>query len=162
MLKFDIVSLLCTAVNILVLYFLMKKFLFDRVNAIFDQRRQMIDDDYAAAEAARTQAETEREAYAQKMESAQQEVEQIIKDGRAEAHAEYNRIIAGAQTQAQKEIAKAQVAIDKQREDTMRSIKTEVGQLVALAAGKIMEEDVSDEIGERLYEEMMAQAGEQK
>lgn len=161
MLRFDI-NLVFTVINLLVLYILMKKFLFDKINAIFEQRRQMIDEDYAAAEAAKTQAETDRADYAQRVEAAQQEVEQIIKDGRAEAHAEYNRIIAGAQTQAQKEIAKAQVAIDKQREDTMRSIKTEVGQLVALAAGKIMEEDVSDEIGARLYEEMMAQAGEQK
>lgn len=161
MLRLD-ANLIFTVINLLVLYFLMKKFLFDKVNAIFQQRQQMVDDDYAAAEAARAQAETDRETYAQKLETAQQEVEQIIKDGRAEAHTEYNRIIAGAQVQAQKEIAKAQVAIDKQREDTMRSIKTEVGQLVAMAAGKIMEEDVSDEIGERLYEEMMAQAGERK
>lgn len=86
----------------------------------------------------------------------------MMKQGREQAHAEYNRIIAGAQTQAQKEIAKAQVAIGKQREDAMRSFKTEVGQLVAMAAGKIMEEDVPDAVGERLYEEMMAQAGERK
>lgn len=161
MLRLDI-NLIFTVINLLVLYILMKKFLFDKVNAIFEQRRQMIDEDRAAAEAARVQAEAERADYAQKLETAEQEVEQILKDGRAEAHAEYNRIIAGAQQQAQKEIAKAQTAIDKQREDTMRSIKSEVGQLVAMAAGKIMEEDVSDEIGERLYEEMMAQAGEQK
>ncbi len=162
MLKFDVISLLCTAGNLLLLYFLMKKFLFDKVNAIFEQRQQMIDEDYAAAEAAKTQAEADRADYVRKMEAAREEADRIVKDGRAEAHAEYNRIIAGAQVQAQKEIARAQVAIDKQREDTMRSIKTEVGQLVALAAGKIMEEDVSDEVGERLYEEMMAQAGEGK
>lgn len=162
MLKFDIVSLLCTAGNILILYFLMKKFLFDKVNAIFAQRQQMIDEDYAAAETARTQAESDREVYAQKLEAAQEAVDQLMKDGRDQAHAEYNRIIAGAQAQAQKEIAKAQVAIDKQREDTMHSIKSEVGQLVALAAGKIMEEGVSDEVGERLYEELMAEAGEGK
>lgn len=161
MLRLD-ANLIFTVINLLVLYFLMKKFLFDKVNAIFAQRQQMIDDDYAAAEAARTQAEADRADYAQKVEAAQEEAERIVKDGRAEAHAEYNRIIAGAQVQAQKEIAKAQVAIDKQREDTMRSIKTEVGQLVALAAGKVMEQDVSDEVGERLYEEMMAQAGEGK
>ena len=50
MLKFDVISLLCTAGNLLLLYFLMKKFLFDKVNAIFEQRQQMIDEDYAAAE----------------------------------------------------------------------------------------------------------------
>ena len=157
MLRFDI-NLIFTVVNLLVLYFLMKKFLFDKVNAIFRQRQELIDEDYAAAEAARAQAETDRETYTEKLTAVEQEVDRMMK----QAHAEYNRIIAGAQTQAQKEIAKAQVAIGKQREDAMRSFKTEVGQLVAMAAGKIMEEDVPDEVGERLYEEMMAQAGERK
>ena len=159
MLRFDI-NLIFTVVNLLVLYFLMKKFLFDKVNAIFRQRQELIDEDYAAAEAARTQAETDRETYTEKLTAVEQEVDRMMKQGREQAHAEYNRIIAGAQTQAQKEIAKAQVAIGKQREDAMRSFKTEVGQLVAMAAGKIMEEDVPDAVGERLYEEMMAQAGE--
>ena len=161
MLRFDI-NLIFTVVNLLVLYFLMKKFLFDKVNAIFRQRQELIDEDYAAAEAARTQAETDRETYTEKLTAVEQEVDRMMKQGREQAHAEYNRIIAGAQTQAQKEIAKAQVAIGKQREDAMRSFKTEVGQLVAMAAGKIMEEDVPDAVGERLYEEMMAQAGEGK
>jgi len=161
MLRLDI-NLVFTVVNLLVLYLLMKKFLFDKVNAIFEQRRQMVDEDYAAAQAARAQAESDRAAYTEKLAAAQQELDQMMKQGREEAHAEYNRIIAGAQTQAQKEIAKAQLAIDKQREDAMRSVKTEVGQLVALAAGRIMEEGVSDEVGERLYEEMMAEAGERK
>ncbi len=161
MLRFDI-NLIFTVVNLLVLYFLMKKFLFDKVNAIFRQRQELIDEDYAAAEAARTQAETDRETYTEKLTAVEQEVDRMMKQGREQAHAEYNRIIAGAQTQAQKEIAKAQVAIGKQREDAMRSFKTEVGQLVAMAAGKIMEEDVPDAVGERLYEEMMAQAGERK
>ena len=161
MLRFDI-NLIFTVVNLLVLYFLMKKFLFDKVNAIFRQRQELIDEDYAAAEAARAQAETDRETYTEKLTAVEQEVDRMMNQGREQAHAEYNRIIAGAQTQAQKEIAKAQVAIGKQREDAMRSFKTEVGQLVAMAAGKIMEEDVPDAVGERLYEEMMAQAGERK
>lgn len=161
MLRLDI-NLVFTIVNLLVLYVLMKKFLFDKVNAVIEQRRQMIDENQAAAEAARAQAEQERQAYEQKLEAVQGTVDQMMKDGRDQAHAEYNRIIAGAQTQAQKEIIKAQTAIDKQREDSMRALKIEVGQLVALAAGKIMEQGVSDEVGERLYEELMAEAGEQK
>ena len=42
------------------------------------------------------------------------------------------------------------------------ALRSLVGQLVALTAGKLLEEDVSDEVCERLYEEMMAQAGERE
>ena len=100
MLRFDI-NLIFTVVNLLVLYFLMKKFLFDKVNAIVRQRQELIDEDYAAAEAARTQAETDRETYTEKLTAVEQEVDRMMKQGREQAHAEYNRIIAGAQTQAQ-------------------------------------------------------------
>ena len=80
MLKFDVISLLCTAGNLLLLYFLMKKFLFDKVNAIFEQRQQMIDEDYAAAEAAKTQAEADRADYVQKMEAAREEMGRVIQE----------------------------------------------------------------------------------
>ena len=86
----------------------------------------------------------------------------ILKEGREKARVEYNRVLANAQAEAQKEVAKAHASIARDREETMRSIKTEVGQLVALTAGKLLEEDVSDEVCERLYEEMMAQAGERE
>ena len=93
---------------------------------------------------------------------ADQEVDGILKEGREKARVEYNRVLANAQAEAQKEVAKAHASIARDREETMRSIKTEVGQLVALTAGKLLEEDVSDEVCERLYEEMMAQAGERE
>ena len=60
MLRFDI-NLIFTVVNLLVLYLLMKKFLFDKENTIFRQRKEMIEVDYAATETTRDKAETDRE-----------------------------------------------------------------------------------------------------
>ena len=42
MLRFDF-NVIFTIINLLVLYFLMKKFLFDKVNNIIQQRQQMVD-----------------------------------------------------------------------------------------------------------------------
>lgn len=161
MLKFDF-NVIFTIINLLVLYFLMKKFLFDKVNDIFRQRQEMIDNEYSAAELARVQAEADREKYAQALAEADQQVHGLLHEGREKAQVEYNRILANAQTEAQKEMAKAQATIAREREETMRSIKTEVGQLVAMAAGRLLEEEVSDEVGDRLYAEMMTQAGERE
>lgn len=159
MLKFDI-NVVFTIINLLVLYFLAKKFLFDRVNQIIDQRQQMVDDEYNAAKAAREQAEADQKTYTEALAQAEMEVDSILKDGKEKARVEYNRILAQAQAEAQTEIAKAHASIARDKEETMRSIQTEVGQLVALAAGKVMETEVSEEVGQRLYQEMMTQAGE--
>lgn len=159
MLKFDI-NVVFTIINLLVLYFLAKKFLFDRVNQIIDQRQQMVDDEYNAAKAAREQAEADQKTYTEALAQAESEVDSILKDGKEKARVEYNRVLAQAQAEAQTEIAKAHASIARDKEETMRSIQTEVGQLVALAAGKVMETEVPEEVGQRLYQEMMTQAGE--
>lgn len=159
MLKFDI-NVVFTIINLLVLYFLAKKFLFDRVNQIIDQRQQMVDDEYNAAKAAREQAEADQKTYTEALSQAESEVDSILKDGKEKARVEYNRVLAQAQAEAQTEIAKAHASIARDKEETMRSIQTEVGQLVALAAGKVMETEVPEEVGQRLYQEMMTQAGE--
>lgn len=159
MLKFDI-NVVFTIINLLVLYFLAKKFLFDRVNQIIDQRQQMVDDEYNAAKAAREQAEADQKTYTEALAQAETEVDSILKDGKEKARVEYNRVLAQAQAEAQTEIAKAHASIARDKEETMRSIQTEVGQLVALAAGKVMETEVPEEVGQRLYQEMMTQAGE--
>lgn len=159
MLKFDI-NVVFTIINLLVLYFLAKKFLFDRVNQIINQRQQMVDDEYNAAKAAREQAEADQKTYTEALAQAETEVDSILKDGKEKARVEYNRILAQAQAEAQTEIAKAHASIARDKEETMRSIQTEVGQLVALAAGKVMETEVPEEVGQRLYQEMMTQAGE--
>ena len=159
MLKFDI-NVVFTIINLLVLYFLAKKFLFDRVNQIIDQRQQMVDDEYNAAKTAREQAEADQKTYTEALAQAESEVDSILKDGKEKARVEYNRVLAQAQADAQTEIAKAHASIARDKEETMRSIQTEVGQLVALAAGKVMETEVPEEVGQRLYQEMMTQAGE--
>ena len=51
MLRFDF-NVIFTIINLLVLYFLKKKFLYDKVNNIIQQRQQMVDEEYAAAQAA--------------------------------------------------------------------------------------------------------------
>ena len=44
MLKFDIVNFVCVVVNLLVLYVLMKKFVFGRVTKIIDARQALLEE----------------------------------------------------------------------------------------------------------------------
>ena len=56
MLKLDI-NLLYTVVNILVMYALLRKFLFKPVQDVLDKRQKMVDDELANAQDAKTKAE---------------------------------------------------------------------------------------------------------
>ena len=77
MLRFDF-NVIFTIINLLVLYFLMKKFLFDKVNNIIQQRQQMVDEEYAAAQAAREQAQADQAKYSAALAQADQEVDGIL------------------------------------------------------------------------------------
>ena len=50
MLSFDPVNFVCMIINILILFFIAKKFLFGRVNDIIEKRDQEIKDSYATAD----------------------------------------------------------------------------------------------------------------
>ena len=50
MLRLDVVNLVCTVLNLLILYFLMKKFLFGRVNNIIKERQELINKQFEEAE----------------------------------------------------------------------------------------------------------------
>ena len=116
MLRFDF-NVIFTIINLLVLYFLMKKFLFDKVNNIIQQRQQMVDEEYAAAQAAREQAQADQAKYSAALAQADQEVDGILKEGREKARVEYNRVLANAQAEAQK------VAMRNVRRDANDAVK---------------------------------------
>lgn len=57
MLRLDI-NLVFTVINLLVLYFFMRKFLFGRVNKIVEERKALIEKQFADAEAAQNEADS--------------------------------------------------------------------------------------------------------
>ena len=59
MLKFDI-NLLFTVINVLILLFVVWRFLLKPVHRILDQRREEVEKEYLDAQQAKEQAETER------------------------------------------------------------------------------------------------------
>ena len=58
MLKLDI-NLLYTVVNVLIMYALLRKFLFKPVQDVLDKRQKMVDDELANAQDAKTKAEAD-------------------------------------------------------------------------------------------------------
>ena len=57
MLKFDIVNFVCVVVNLLVLYVLMKKFVFGRVTRIIDARQALLEEKNASVAKAQEEAD---------------------------------------------------------------------------------------------------------
>ena len=86
MIKIDI-NLVFTIINLLVLYLLMKKFLFGPIINVMDQRKAMIDQQFAEAKERQDNAKVLQEQYEGALKSAKEESYQIMEQARKEAKA---------------------------------------------------------------------------
>lgn len=97
MLDFDFWTILFSVINILVLFFFLKKFLFGRVNAMLEKRAQMVQADMDEAKQHAADAEKLKNAYEETLSGAKQEAKQIIATAEQNAHAQGSEITAKAQ-----------------------------------------------------------------
>ena len=96
MIKIDI-NLVFTIINLLVLYLLMKKFLFGPIIKVMDVRKAMIDQQFAGAKEQEDQAKALKEQYEGALKSAREESFQIMEQARKEAKAQADKTVEDTQ-----------------------------------------------------------------
>ena len=137
MIKIDI-NLVFTIINLLVLYLLMKKFLFGPIIKVMDVRKAMIDQQFAGAKEQEDQAKALKEQYEGALKSAREESFQIMEQARKEAKAQADKTVEDTQAKVSAMLVKAQEDINTERENAMRQMKDDVASLAMEAAGKII------------------------
>ena len=160
MLKFDIVNFVCVVVNLLVLYVLMKKFVFGRVTKIIDARQALLEQKNASVAKAQEEADRLRKEYEKSLENANETSVQIVKEAKSRARAEYNKIMARAAADAEAMKAGAEKAIATEREKQMDELHVQIMDLAVEAAGRIMAEKSSPETDKALYDAFIKEAGD--
>ncbi|MBR5468554.1 MAG: F0F1 ATP synthase subunit B [Firmicutes bacterium] len=161
MLRLDI-NLVFTILNVLILYFLMKKFLFKPVNGVIAKREEEIQKKLSEAEVAKQQAARVNEECAAAVESAKEEAEAIIAEAKNKGRMEYERILSTANEDAAKRMQKAEEMIAEEKEKSLRNMEKEIEALVMTAAAKVVGENVSVESNKSFYDEFIAEMGEDK
>ena len=160
MLKFDIVNFVCVVVNLLVLYVLMKKFVFGRVTRIIDARQALLEEKNASVAKAQEEADRLKKEYEKSLENANETSVQIVKEAKSRARAEYNKIMARAAADAEAMKAGAEKAIATEREKQMDELHVQIMDLAVQAAGRIMAEKSSPETDKALYDAFIKEAGD--
>ena len=160
MLKFDIVNFVCVVVNLLVLYVLMKKFVFGRVTKIIDARQALLEEKKASVAKAQEEADRLKKEYQKSLENANETSVQIVKEAKSRARAEYNKIMARAAADAEAMKAGAEKAIATEREKQMDELHVQIMDLAVEAAGRIMAEKSSRETDKALYDAFIKEAGD--
>lgn len=159
MIKIDI-NLVFTIINLLVLYLLMKKFLFGQIIKVMDVRKAMIDQQFAGAKEQEDQAKALKEQYEGALKSAREESFQIMEQARKEAKAQADKTVEDTQAKVSAMLAKAQEDINTERENAMRQMKDDVASLAMEAAGKIIGKNSGADQDLSLYDQFIEKAGD--
>lgn len=159
MIKIDI-NLVFTIINLLVLYLLMKKFLFGPIIKVMDVRKAMIDQQFAGAKEQEDQAKALKEQYEGALKSAREESFQIMEQARKEAKAQADKTVEDTQAKVSAMLAKAQEGINTERENAMRQMKDDVASLAMEAAGKIIGKNSGADQDLSLYDQFIEKAGD--
>ena len=95
MLDFQPSTIIFTIINLLVLYFFFRKFLFGRVNAVLEQREQLIEKEIGEAEEKNQKAEAMQKEYEDKLAGAREEAAQLVASAKTRADQAYAARMAG-------------------------------------------------------------------
>ena len=150
MLSLDL-NLVWTIINLVVLYLLLRHFLFKPVMGIMEKRRQIIED----GQDAQDDAMKMKQEYEDALKGAKQESAQIIESARSAAKNEYDRIVGEAGDKAGNIIESAKETVRVEREQTMKELQGEIAGLAVASAAKI----VGRTADEDLYDQFLKEVG---
>ncbi len=145
MLNIDPWDILETVANLLILFFLLRKFLFKPVIMVMDKRQNMINEDIQSAQQAKEQAEELKRQYEEQIADIKTEADKITDSAVERAEIRSRRIIDDARNESQKIIAQAHEATERERAEILGSAKEEIADLAVMAAARIMEKNIDEQ-----------------
>ena len=147
MISLDI-SLVWVIINLLVLYLLLKKFLFKPVCKMMDERSAKIQSDLDGA------AQAKADAHSQAVE--------ITNKAKAQAGRECDLMLENARAESAKIMKEAEKSIANEKEKAMDDAKYQIADLAILAAAKVIKKNVGGDSDRETVDEFLSEVGAAK
>ncbi len=146
-------------INLLVLYFLLRKFLFKPVTQFMENRTNMIKDSLDNAEKTKLEANGLKQKYEEELRASKNQADQIINDAKAKANKEYEEILNNARKDAEAILAKGREEIERERAQMIKEVRSQVTGLALVVASKVVEANMDNEKNRVLAEKFIDEAG---
>jgi len=137
------VTLIAQICNLFIQLFVFKKFFWDKILAILDQRREAADKEISDAQAAHAEADAIKATYEQNMKEAKEKADGILLNAQKTATARSEEIISQAQKAAAQIKSKASSDIEMEKKKAINDAKNEISGLAMAIAGKVVERELN-------------------
>ncbi len=155
-------TMIPTWINLLLLYFILKKVLYNPITNILEQRKNEVDGIYTSAREKEEEAKGLVDEYTKKLAVSKEEASEIIKNANVYAKKNEEAILEEARNEAANLITKANMQIEQEKKKTYENIKTDISELSIAIAQKIIQKEISKEEHEALILEFIENVGEEK
>ncbi len=155
-------TMLFAWLNLLILYLFLKKLAFKPLKKMIDSRQKEIDDMYSDAESSRKDAEAMKSEYQEKLNTATEESEKILKDAQRKAQLREEEIILRANAEAQKTLERAEAQIELEKKNAINQVKNEVTEVAISIASAVIERDVKADEHKELIDDFISSMGDEK
>lgn len=160
MLDLDLWTVLWTGINLVVLYLLMRHFLFQPVTNLMEQRTKAIEEGIAQAQKAKQAAQTLQEQSEAQLAQVRGQADQIVAQAKQQGQREYDQIIASAQADAQAIRTDTQQQLEAERRQMLQDAQQQVAALALLAAAKVSGHAMDQAGDQELVEDFLREAGD--
>lgn len=156
----DLTTILGTIINTLILFLVLRHFLFDKVNAVLDSRKNEVAKTYEDADAALNNAKQLESEYTEKLSAAKEESAEIVKNATRKAQSRSEEIIADAKDEARGIVDKANADIEKEKKRAVNQIKDEISDMALSIASRVVSKEIDGKTHEKLIESFIDEIGE--
>ena len=158
----NIWQILISLLNLLILFLLFKKYLFKPVNKMLDKRQAEIDAKYNAADEARKAAEDDKLLWDEKIGTVKTQTDEMLKKAQESAKRQSESIVSKAKEQADGIVRQAQTQAQLEMKKAEEGIKTEIVEVSAALANKLLEREVNVDDHRDLIDSFIEKIGDEE
>ncbi|MDR7078604.1 F-type H+-transporting ATPase subunit b [Neobacillus niacini] len=146
----------------IVLMALLKKFAWGPLMGIMKEREEHVAGEISAAEQSRVEAKKILEEQRSLLKEARSEAQVLIESAKKQGDIQRDEIIAVARTEADRMKESAKLEIEQQKEKAVAAIREQVASLSVLIASKVIEKELNAADQDKLINDYIQEAGDQR
>ena len=154
-------QILISLANLLIIFWVFKRFLFKPVQKVLNARQEQGDKIYSDAEQDRSAAVSMKQEYEARLATAREEADGLVRNAVQTAQRRSDAIVAEANSQASHLKQKAEEEIARDKKQMLLDVKSEISDIAVSIASKVVEREIKKDDHERFVEEFIKNVGEQ-
>lgn len=148
-------TFLFALLNLAILYFFVKKFLFSKLGAFMDKRSADIAQNIEQGKAMIAEGDEYRKRYQEVLNKAQEERRELLEKAKKKAETDYDEMISQARRESARIIQEARQEAKREWEQVEMQTRTQIAALAISAASKVIEQNMDTSTNKELVKQFL-------